>query len=149
MPILEMFRLSIFSALTICVCLAAILWCLLLLPRLARGHDRFLVGFIGLIAVYQGLRLLKDAGVWKMPGSASLESFATFVVCSLYLVALFVLQIFGAEHRTAKVCLRLAEANQLPVTAARTAQAEEARPDSDSSKPRISGANDSAFAPTK
>ncbi len=111
---MEMFRANAFVGLAMCVCLVAILWCVFLLPKLGRGHERFLVGFIGLIAVSQGLGILKDAGIWKLPGSASMAHLATFVVCSLYLVALLVVQIFGAEHRKTKMKLRLAEANQAP-----------------------------------
>lgn len=110
MPILEMFRVNTFIGVAWCACLATIVWCLILLPALARGPERFLVGFIGLIAVYQGLRLLKDAGVWKPSGAGSWEDVATLVVCSLYLVALLVVQVFGAEHSRTKVRLRLAEA---------------------------------------
>jgi hypothetical protein len=113
MPLVEMFRANPFIGLTMCVCLLAIFWCIALLPRLGRGHERFLVGFIGLIAIYQGLRMLKDAGVWKPPGPSSLENAATFIVCTLYLVALVVVQIFGAEHHRTKVRLRLAEANEV------------------------------------
>jgi hypothetical protein len=114
MPLVEMFRASAFVGLTVCVCLLAIFWCIVLLPRLGRGHERFLVGFIGLTAVYQGLRTLKDAGLWRPPGSPSLEHAATLVVCALYLVALLVVQVFGAEHRQTKVRLRMAEANEAP-----------------------------------
>jgi hypothetical protein len=112
MPLVEMFRANVFIGLTMCVCLLAIFWCIALLPRLGHGHERFLVSFIGLIAIYQGLRMLKDAGIWRPPGPSSVENAATFIVCSLYLVALVVVQIFGAEHRRTRVRLRLAEANE-------------------------------------
>lgn len=114
MPLVEMFRANAFVGLAMCVCLVAILWCVFLLPKLGRGHERFLVGFIGLIAVSKGLGILKDAGIWQLPGSASMAHLATFVVCSLYLVALLVVQVFGAEHKRTKMKLRLAEANQVP-----------------------------------
>jgi hypothetical protein len=107
-----MFRANVFTGLTMCVCLLAVFWCVVLLPRLGRGHERFLVGFIGLIAICQGLRVLKDAGIWKPPGPSLLENAATFIVCTLYLVALLVVQVFGAEHRRTKVRLRMAEANE-------------------------------------
>ncbi len=110
MLILDMFRASAFIGLAWCACLATILWCVILLPKLTRGHVRFLVGLIGLIAVYQGLRLLWETGVWKPIVSTPWENAASFVVCTMYLLALLVVEVFGAEHRTDAVQLRLADA---------------------------------------
>lgn len=117
MPIVEMFRANAFTGLAMCACLAAILWCVFLLPRLGRGHERFLVAFIGLIAVFEGLRLLEEAGVWRSTRSSTFESAAKFIVCCLYLGALLVVQVFGAEHRRTKLRLRLSEMNEKPMIA--------------------------------
>ncbi len=111
-----MFRSNVFVGLAMCACLAAILWCILLLPKLTRGHERFLVGFIGLISTFQGLRILKDTGVWEPPRFSSFADVATLIVCGLYLVALSVVHVFGAEHRRTTLRLRLSEANEKPPT---------------------------------
>jgi hypothetical protein len=86
------------------------------MPRLARGRERFLVGLIGLISIFQGLPILKDAGVWTAPRFSSLTDLATLIVCGLYLVALFVVHVFGMEHRRTTLRLRLSEANEQPPT---------------------------------
>ena len=114
MPLVQMFRGNPFVGLAMCACLAAILWCVFLVPKLARGRERFLVGLIGLISIFQGLRILKDAGVWEPPRFASFTDLATLIVCGLYLAVLFVVQVFGAEHRRATLRLRLSEANEKP-----------------------------------
>ena len=116
MPLVEMFRTNVFVGLAMCTCLAAILWCVFLMPKLARGHERFLVGFIGLISIFQGLRILKDAGVWAPSHFSSFTDLATLIVCGLYLVALFVVHVFGEEHRRTTLRLRLSEANEKPPT---------------------------------
>lgn len=116
MPLVQTFRSNVFIGLAMCACLAAILWCILLLPKLTRGHERFLVGFIGLISTFQGLRILKDAGIWEPPRFSKLTDLATLIVCGLCLVALFVVHIFGTEHRRTTLRLRLSEANEKPPT---------------------------------
>ncbi|MDP2995863.1 MAG: hypothetical protein Q8N47_00155 [Bryobacterales bacterium] len=116
MPLVHMFRSNVFVGLAICACLAAILWCILLLRKLARGHERFLVGFIGLISIFQGLRILKDAGIWDPPRFSKFADLATLIVCGLCLAALFVVHIFGTEHRRTTLRLRLSEANEKPPT---------------------------------
>jgi phosphatidylserine synthase len=116
MPLVQMFRGNVFVGLAMCACLAAILWCIFLVPKLARGRERFLVGLIGLISIFQGLRILKDAGVWALPRFSSLTDLATLIVSGLYLVALFVVHVFGEEHRRTTLRLRLSEANEKPPT---------------------------------
>lgn len=118
MPILELFRANPFTGLALGACLGAILWCIVLLPRLGRGHERFLVASIGLMAVFEGLRLLKDAGIWKPAQGSAYEEAAKFIVCCLYLAALLVVQVFGAEHRRTKLRLRLSEMNEAPMVTA-------------------------------
>ena len=117
-----MFRSNAFIGLAMCACLAAILWCVLLMPKLARGRERFLVGLIGLISIFQGLRILKDAGVWALPRFSTLTDLATLIVSGLYLVALFVVHVFGSEHRRTTLRLRLSEANEKPPTVFRRMQ---------------------------
>ncbi len=117
MPLMQMFRANVFVGLAIITCMVAILWCIFLMSRLVKGHERFLVGFIGLIAIFQALRILKDAGVWDHSGASWMTDVATFVVCILYLVALFVVHVFGTDYRRTRVRLRLSEANEKPPAA--------------------------------
>lgn len=116
MPLVQLFRANACAGLAMLTCMAAILWCIFLMPKLVRGHARFLVGFIGLISIFQGLRILKDAGVWEPPSLSWFTDLATLIVCGLYLVALFVVQVFGTDYRRTKARLRLSEANEKPPT---------------------------------
>ncbi len=57
------------AGLALLVCLATIFWCAWSLRRCVYDTlDRYLLGFIGLLAVYQGLRLLKEKNILVHPG---------------------------------------------------------------------------------
>ena len=49
MPSGEILQVGPFTALSVLLCLAAIFWCAILMPRLRSTADRFLVGLIGLV----------------------------------------------------------------------------------------------------
>jgi hypothetical protein len=108
--ILNLFRVSPLTGLAVLVTLAIILWCAVLLPRVKWPHHRFLVGFIGLASVYNGLRLVKDAGVNWIGSDLFADSVPSLIVTLLYGVAVFVLEAFCAEHQITKLRLRVAEA---------------------------------------
>ncbi len=98
-------------AIALCVCLATILWCLLILRKRQKGPERFLAALIGLVSTYQGLHLLIVAHVVK-PGSEAFNSFGDLVVTALYLIAVLVLRISLRERKNTQVHLRLVEANE-------------------------------------
>ena len=95
----------------LCVCLATIFWCIVILRRRQKGPDRFLAVLIGAICVWQGIGLLRQAGLIAMPGSHVFHSFADLTVTGLYLIAVLILRISAVERKNAQVRLRIAEAN--------------------------------------
>jgi PAS domain-containing protein len=102
---------------TLCVCLATVFWCIRFIHRRQKGWDRFLAALIGVVAICQGIRLLRQAGVISKPGSYAADQFADLIVTGLYLISLLILRFSSMERKAAAVRLRLAEANdQTPVT---------------------------------
>lgn len=65
---------------------------------------------IGVICVSQGLRLLRGAGLIRLPGSHNLDAFADLTVMALYLIAVVILRISAMDRQTTQVRLRLVEA---------------------------------------
>jgi PAS domain-containing protein len=95
----------------LCVCLATIFWCIVILRRRQKGPDRFLAVLIGVICVWQGMRLLREAGFIAIPGSHVFHSFADLTVTGLYLIAVLILRISAMERKNTQVRMRLVEAN--------------------------------------
>src|SRR5579864_1186670 len=83
----RIFESSPLMALALCISLAAILWCILLARRQRGGLDKILTGLLGLIAVCEALRILKDSGFISLPGIPKLGGWADFVIASLSLIA--------------------------------------------------------------
>lgn len=107
----RLFWTSPILAFALLICLATILWCILILRRRQQGPDRFLAALIGIVAIYQGLRLLRMAGVIWTPGSHVFDMFSDLMVAGLYFVSVLILKISMTERKTAAVRLRLVEAN--------------------------------------
>lgn len=101
-------------ALALCISLATILWCILLARRQRSGLDKILTGLLGLIAIYEALRILKDSGVVAFPGARKLDGLADFIIASLSLVAALILRVSSIDRATTKAQLRLVEANEKP-----------------------------------
>ncbi len=99
-------------ALALCVCLATIFWCIVLARRQQNGLDKVLTGLIGMIAIYEALRVLKDSGILSFAALHKLDGWADFIVACLYLIAVLMLKISGSERASTKVRLRLVEANE-------------------------------------
>lgn len=95
----------------LCVCLATIFWCIVILRRRQKGPDRFLAVLIGVFCVWQGMGLLRQAGLIAIPGSHVFHSFADLTVMALYLIAVLILRISAVERKNAQVRMRLVEAN--------------------------------------
>ena len=96
---------------TLAACLITIGWCLVLLRRLQDKRIRLLVGFLGLMSVCPGTRLLRGAGVWAGLEVDLILNVVDLGVTVLCFVSLFVLRLHHAEHRTNKVMLRVKEAS--------------------------------------
>ncbi|HEV8043453.1 MAG TPA: PAS domain-containing protein [Bryobacteraceae bacterium] len=112
MYLLQIFRASPLMGLALCICLTTIFWCFLMAKRQQVGLDKILTGLLGLIAVYEAIRVLKDAGVVLFPGIQQLDGWVDFLIASMYLIAALILKVSSSERASTKVRLRLVEANE-------------------------------------
>jgi PAS domain-containing protein len=110
--LIQIFRASPMIAMALCVCLTTIFWCILLARRQKVGLDRLLTALLGLIAIYEALRLLKDSGIILFPGIHRLAGWVDLVIASLYLVAAMILKTSSSDRASTQVRLRLVEANE-------------------------------------
>ena len=100
--------LDLLSGLALMITMATIAWGIRLLRRVHERHDRLLVGSVGLVSAYQGLRLTMEPSGWAWAANA-----CGVVLC---LTAMAVLRGLANQRRTAEMALRLAEANIRPPT---------------------------------
>lgn len=101
--------------LALLICLATILWCILLTRRQRNGLDKVLTGLLGLIAVYDALRILKDTGFSAFARFHTMEGWVDLISACLYLVAALILKTSSSDRAATKVHLRLVEADEKPV----------------------------------
>ncbi len=101
---------NVVLALAVVFCLLTIGWAVLLLRRMYFRWIRFLTATVGIFGVYQGLRVVKENGLWSLPIIDRMESAADMVVAMLCCVCLLVLQIHHQDYRNSKGALRLAQA---------------------------------------
>jgi PAS domain-containing protein len=113
--LLQIFRASPLMAIALCVCLATIVWCILLARRQQVGLDRLLTALLGIIAMYEAVRLFRDSGILLFPGIHKLDGWVDFIIASLYLGAVWILKASSSERASTKVRLRLVEANEKTV----------------------------------
>jgi PAS domain-containing protein len=105
-------------ALALLICLATILWCILLTRRQRYGLDKILTGLLGLIVVYNALRILNDSGFSAFSALArfrTIEGWVDLISACLYLVAALILKSSSIDRTATKVHLRLVEADQKPL----------------------------------
>jgi hypothetical protein len=99
-------------ACSVCLCLLSIAAAIRLVRKLRGGPERFIAGFVGLVAIYEGLRILVQAGIWRPPESLGWADFATFIVTGLFVLVLIVVQEIGTEGHRTRFLLRLFEADR-------------------------------------
>jgi PAS domain-containing protein len=112
-------------ALALVMCLATIFWCILLARRQQGRLDRALTGLLGMIAIYEAVRVLKECGVIRFPGFRQLNGWVDFIIASTYLLAGLILKYSGSDRANTKVRLRLVEANEKTMEVGRGASAPE------------------------
>jgi PAS domain-containing protein len=117
----RIFHASPLMGLALCVCLATIFWCILLTRRQKSSLDKILTGLLGMIAIYEALRVLKEAGVVLFPGMGKLDGWVDFIIASLYLIAALILKVSSNDRNNTKVRLRLVEANEKTMEVGRNA----------------------------
>jgi len=121
MYLAQIFHASPLMGLALCICLATILWCFLMARRQQSGLDKVLTGVLGLIATYEAVRVLKDAGVLIFPGIQRLDGWVDFLIASMYFIAALILKLSSSDRTTTKVKLRLVEANEKTVDVSKDA----------------------------
>jgi PAS domain-containing protein len=110
----ELLRANPLMALALLVCLATILWCILLTRRQRNGLDKMLTGLLGLIAVYEALRIMKDSGLVAFARFRTMEGLVDLISACLYLLAALILKTSSVDREATKVHLRLVEADEKP-----------------------------------
>lgn len=105
------FRFAPSAALAVLVCLVTISWCFWLLRRTVyHTLDRFLLGFIGLLSIYQGLRVLKEVGLMTVFSNRFLNNFVELAVALLYLMAALIMRLSSEQRRYSDFQFRAAKA---------------------------------------
>jgi hypothetical protein len=111
----QLFRANPLMALALLICLATILWCILLIRRQRNSVDKVLTGLLGLIAIYESLRILKDSGFAMFAHFHMLEGWVDFISACLYMVAALILKTSSVDRAATRVHLRLVEAGEKPM----------------------------------
>jgi PAS domain-containing protein len=108
----QLLRANLLMALALFICLATILWCIFLTRRQRNGLDKMLTGLLGLIAVYESFRILKDSGFVAFARFRRIEGWVDLISACLYLLAALILKTSSTDRAATKVHLRLAEADE-------------------------------------
>jgi len=107
----RVFLIRPFAAMSVLICLATILSCWSLLKKRAQHNlDRFLIGFLGLLSIYEGLRVLEACGLLTLPASAHFSDMIELVVTAFYLMAILILRLSSDDRLNTNLQLRLAQA---------------------------------------
>lgn len=114
MYLAQLLRANPLMALALLVCLATILWCILLTRRQRNGHDKILTGLLGLIAIYESFRILKDSGFALFERFHMMEGWVDLVTACLYLLAALILKTSSIDRAATRIHLRLMEADEKP-----------------------------------
>lgn len=105
------FRFAPSAGLAVVVCMATIFWCFWLLRRAVYYTlDRFLLGFIGVLSIYQGLRVLKEIGLATVFSNRFFNNFVELAVALLYLLAAVIMRLSSEQRRYSDFQLRAAKA---------------------------------------
>jgi hypothetical protein len=107
----HVFLIKPLAGISILICLATILSLFSLERR--RPHsslDRFLIGFLGLLSVYQGLRVLQSAGLVTISANTKLDDAIDLIVTMFYLLAAVLLRMWNGNRMDAESAMRLAQA---------------------------------------
>lgn len=123
MDLAGLLRANPLMALALLICLATILWCILLARRQRNRLDKALTALLGFIAIYESVRILRDSGFTPLSRFRMLEAWVDLISACLYLVAAFILKTSSTDRAATKVHLRLAEADEKTLDVANAAMA--------------------------
>jgi len=107
----HIFTIKPLAALSIVLCLATILSCVALERK--RPHqraDRFLIAFLGLLSVYQGIRILHAAGIVKLSVNAKMDDAIDLSVAVFILLGTVMMRFASVNHLDAESAMRLVRA---------------------------------------
>ena len=110
----ELLRTNPLVALALLICLATILWCILLTRRQRNGLDKILSGGLGLLVIYDAVRILMDSGFPALAHLKSIEGWVDVTSACLYMGAANILKSSSSDRAAAEVHLRLMEADEKP-----------------------------------
>jgi PAS domain-containing protein len=116
--LIQLFRTNPLLALALLICLVTILCCILLARRQRNHFDRALTGLLGLIAIYESLRILKDSGFVIFKRFHTPDGWVDFISACLYLVAALILKTSNVDRVATGVHVRLMEADEKPLNLA-------------------------------
>jgi hypothetical protein len=108
----QIFRADPLLAMALLICLATILWCILLTRRQRKLPDKVLTGLLGLIAIYESLRILNDSGFAVLGHFHMLTGWVDLVIACLYMGAAWLLKTYSVDRAATQVQLRLMEAGE-------------------------------------
>ena len=107
----HIFTVKPLAALSIVLCLATILSCVLLeRKRPHQGADRFLIAFLGVLSIYQGIRILHAAGIVKLSVNAKMDDAIDLSVAVFILLATVMMRFAAVNHLDAESAMRLVRA---------------------------------------
>ena len=107
----HIFRIKPFAAISILLCLTTILACFLLERRRPQqSSDRFLIGVLGLLSVYQGMRILQGVGLLSIAIGPTIDDAIELLITAFYLMAALMLRLSSVNHLEAESAIRLAHA---------------------------------------
>jgi hypothetical protein len=107
----HLFTIKPLEALSILLCLATILSCVALeRKRPRRRSDRFLIACLGMLSIYQAIRILRTAGIVTLSVNSKLDDAIDLSIAGFYLVATVMLRFAGNHHMDAESAMRLVRA---------------------------------------
>lgn len=107
----HVFLIKPLAACSIIICLATIFACFRLeRTRPQQKSDRFLIAFLGLLAIYQAMRILETAGVLSMSVNSKLDDAIELMVAMFYLIAALLLRFSSVNRLDAESAFRLVRA---------------------------------------
>jgi len=112
-------------AFSVCLCLLAIAVAIRLVRRINHGSERFIAGFVGLVAAYEGFKILMQVGIWTPPNARGWVDLATLGVTGMFVFALIVVQELGSQGHRTRFLLRILEV--FPNAGPRVEKQDEAR----------------------
>ena len=96
---------------SIIICLVTIFSCFKLEKRRpTQKADRFLIAFLGLLAIYQGMRILESAGVLAISMGAKFDDAIELLITTFYLFAALLLRFSSINRLEAESAYRLVRA---------------------------------------